>query len=96
MISSVNEPPSIDLWYLYMGDSSKTYGTYIWWEYVLEENDMKWDPFLERNMFSIIKDISYISSEILVLLFLETEITGSSQVVAICCTHNNSPFNLTI
>ena len=52
----------------YMGDLSKTYGTYIWWAYILEENDMKWDPFLKRNIFSIIKDISYISSKILVLL----------------------------
>ena len=64
MISSVNEPhPSTC-----MGDTSKTYGTYIWWAYILEENDMKWDPFLERNMFSINKDISYISSKIQVLL----------------------------
>ena len=23
----------------YIGDSSKTYGTYIWWAYILEEND---------------------------------------------------------
>ena len=52
----------------YMGDLSKTYGTYIWWVYILEENDMKWDPLLERNMFSTIKDISYISSKIHVLI----------------------------
>ena len=32
----------------YMGDPSKNFGTYIWWEYILEENDMKWDPFLEK------------------------------------------------
>ena len=44
-----------------MGDPSKTYGTYIWWASLLEENYMKWDLCLERNMFSIIKDISYIS-----------------------------------
>ena len=50
-----------------MGDLSKTYDTYIWWEYLLEENDMKWDPCPERNVFSIIKYISYISSEIQVL-----------------------------
>ena len=47
-----------------MGDLSKTYGTYIWWAYLLEENDMKWDPFLERNIFSITKNTSYISSKI--------------------------------
>ena len=47
-----------------MGDLSKTYGTYIWWAYLLEENDMKWDPCLERNMFLINKDISYKSSKI--------------------------------
>jgi hypothetical protein len=51
----------------YIGDPSKTYGTYIWWTYPLGENDMKWDPFLDRNMFSIIKDISYISSKIKVI-----------------------------
>ena len=51
-----------------MGDPSKTYGTDIWWAYRLKENDIKWDPFLERNMFSIIKDISNISSKIKVLL----------------------------
>ena len=56
----------------YMGDSSKTCGTYIWWADLLEENDMKWDPCIERNMFSIIKDISYISSNIQVLIVLET------------------------
>ena len=27
----------------YMGDLSKNCGTYIWWAYLLEENDMKWD-----------------------------------------------------
>ena len=68
------------------------YGGHIF----LEENDMKWDPCLERNMFSIIKDISYISSKKQCPTSLETKITGSSQVVAICCTHNNSPFSLTI
>ena len=52
----------------FMGDPSKTYGTYIWWAYLLEEIDMKWDPFLERNMFSIIKYISNISNKIQVLL----------------------------
>jgi len=58
---------------------------------------MKWDLGLKiRNMFSIIKDISYISSKIQFLLVLETEIIGSSQVVAIFFTHNNSPFNLNI
>jgi hypothetical protein len=61
-----------------MGDSSKTYGTYIWWAYLLEENDMKWDPFLERNKFFIIKDISYKSSKVKCPTSLETEITGSS------------------
>ena len=58
MISSVNEPPPIDLY----GDPSKACDTYIWWAYLLEKNAMKWDPCLERNAFSIIKDISYISS----------------------------------
>ena len=43
-----------------MSDPSKTYGTYVRWEYLLEENDMKWDPCPKRNTFSIIKDISYI------------------------------------
>jgi hypothetical protein len=92
MFSSVYEPPSIDLygrlvkylWYLYMVEIS------------LEENDMKWDPCLERNTFLIIKDISYKSSKIKCPTSLETKITESSQVVAICCTHNNSPFSLTI
>ena len=51
-----------------MGDPSKTYVTYIWWAYLLEENDMKWDPFLERNMFSITKNVSYTSSKINALL----------------------------
>ena len=51
-----------------MGDWLKTCGTYIWWAYLLEENDMKWDPCLERNMFSSIQDISYISTKIQVLL----------------------------
>ena len=55
-----------------MGDPLKTYGIYIWWEYPLEENDMKWDPCPERNMFSIIKDISYISSKIKCPTSLET------------------------
>ena len=54
-----------------MGDPSKTSGTYIWWGYILEENDMKWDPCPERNIFSIIIDISYMSSKILVLLFFK-------------------------
>ena len=54
--------------FTFMGDPSKTDGTYIWWAYILEENDMKWDPCLERNMFSITKNISYISSKINVLL----------------------------
>ena len=62
----------------YIRDPSKTYGNYIWWAYLLEENDMKWDPCLERNIFSILKDISYISTEIQVLLVLEIEITKSS------------------
>ena len=79
-----------------MRDPSKTFGTYTWWAYILEENDMKWDPCLERNTFLIIKDISYKSSKIKCPTSLETEITGSSQVVAICCTHNNSPFSLAI
>ena len=61
-----------------MGDPSKTYATYIWWENILEENDMKWDPCLKGNMISIIKDISYISSEIQVLLISYIEIIGSS------------------
>lgn len=52
---------------------------------------MKWDPWSKRNMFTIIKDISYMSSNILVLLFLKTDIIGSSHVVTISCTHNNSP-----
>jgi hypothetical protein len=39
----------------YMGDPSKTYGTYIWWAYLLEENDMKWDPCLKRNMSQLLK-----------------------------------------
>ena len=52
----------------YMGDPSKTAGTYIWSAYLLEENDMKWDPCLERNKFLIIKDISYKSSKTNVLL----------------------------
>ena len=51
-----------------MGDPSKTYGTYIWWAYLLEENDMKWDPCLDRNMFSITKKVLYISGKINVLL----------------------------
>jgi len=50
------------------GDPSKTYGTYVWWAYILEENEMKWGPYLERNQFLIIKDISYESSNINVLL----------------------------
>ena len=58
-----------------MGDLSKTCGTYIWWEYLLEENDMKWDPCLDINMFSIIKVISYISAKIQVLLIFKTKIT---------------------
>ena len=58
-----------------MGDLSKTYGTYIWWEYLLEENDMKWDPYLERNTFLIIQDISYKSSKIKCPTSLETKIT---------------------
>ena len=62
----------------YMGDRSKTFGTYIWLAYLLEENDMKWDPFLEINMFSIIKDISYKSSKIKCPSSIETKITGSS------------------
>ena len=57
---------------------------------------MKWDPCLERNRFSITKDISYISSKIQCPTNLEIEITGSSQVVTICCNHNNSPFSLSI
>ena len=58
MFGSVNEPhPST-----YMGNPSKNFGTYIWWEYILEKYDMKWDPLPERNTFSIIKYISYISS----------------------------------
>ena len=79
-----------------MGDPSKTYGTYIWWAYLSEENDMKWDQCLEQNMFLIIKDVSYKSSQIKFPTSLETEITGSSQVVASCCTHNKAPFSLTI
>lgn len=59
-----------------MGDLSKTYGTYICCTYILKENDMKWDPCLERNIFSIIKYLSNISSKIKVLLVLETKITG--------------------
>jgi hypothetical protein len=51
-----------------MGDLLETYDTYIWWENILKENDMKWDPCLERNKFLIIKDISYKSSKINVLL----------------------------
>ena len=80
----------------YMGKLSNTFGTYIWWAYLLGENDMKWDACPKRNMFSIIKDISYISSKIQVLLVLETKIIGSPQVVAVSYTHNNSPFNLII
>ena len=60
-----------------MGDPSKAFGTYIWWAYLLEENDMKWDPFLEINKFWIIKDISYKSSKIKCSTTLETKITGS-------------------
>ena len=67
----------------YMGDSSKTCGIYIWWAYILEKNDINWDPFLEIYMFSIIKDISYISSRYKSYYFLETKIIGSSQVVTI-------------
>ena len=63
LVQEINPHPSTC-----MGDPPKTYGTYIWWAYLLEENDMKWDPCLERNMFSIIKDISNISSKIQVLL----------------------------
>ena len=48
----------------YMGNPSKTFGTYIWWAYLLEENDMKWDPYPERNKLLIIKDISYKSIRI--------------------------------
>ena len=47
-----------------MGDKSKTFGTDIRWAYLVEENDMKWDPCLERNTFLIIKDISYKSGKI--------------------------------
>ena len=65
-----------------IGNPSKTFGTYIWWAYLLEEKDMKWDPCLERNAFLIIKDISYKSSKIKCPTKLEIEITGSSQVVA--------------
>ena len=61
-----------------MGDSSKTYGTYIWWEYLLKENDMKWDPFLERNKFLIIKDVSYKSTIHKTYYFKQTEIIESS------------------
>jgi hypothetical protein len=61
-----------------MGNPSKTFGTYIWWAYLLEENDMKWDPCLERNTFLIIKDISYKSSKIKCPTSLEIEITRSS------------------
>jgi hypothetical protein len=61
-----------------IGDPSKTRATYIWWEYILEENDMKWDPFPKRNMFPTIKDISYTSSRYKSYWFLETNITGSS------------------
>lgn len=57
---------------------------------------MKQDPCPERNTFFIIKDISYKSSKIKCPTSLETEITGFSQVIAICYTHNNSPFSLTI
>ena len=80
----------------YMGDLPNTFATYIWWAYILEENDMKWDPCLERNTFLIFKEISYKSSKIRCPNSLETEIIGSSQVVAICCTHYKSPFSLTI
>ena len=61
-----------------MGDPLKTYGTYIWWAYILEENDMKWGPCLEKNMFSIIRDKSNISSKIQCPTSLEIEITRSS------------------
>ena len=55
-----------------MGDLSETFGTYIWWAYLLEEDDMKWDPCLERNTFLIIKDIAYKSSKIKCPTSLET------------------------
>ena len=61
-----------------MGDPSKTSGTYIRWEYLVEETDMKWYPYLERNKFLIIKYISYKSSKIKCPTSLETKITGSS------------------
>jgi hypothetical protein len=61
-----------------MGDLLNTFGTYIWWAYRLEENDMKWDPCLEINMLLIIKDIPYESSKIKCPTSLETEITRSS------------------
>jgi hypothetical protein len=48
------------------------------WAYLLKENDMKWDPFLERNAFLIIKDISYKSSKIKCPTSLEIEIIGCS------------------
>ena len=62
----------------YMGDPSKTSVNYIWWAYLLEENDMKWNPCLERNKFLIIKDISYKSSKIKCPNSLEIDIIGSS------------------
>ena len=65
-----------------MGDPSSTYGTYIWWAYLLEENDMKWDPFLEINMFLIIKDMSYISSKIQVLLIFRDR---DNLILPSCC-----------
>ena len=69
MFSQVNDPHPLTC----MGDTSNTFGTYIWWTYLLEENDMKWYPCLERNTFSIIKDISYKSSKINVLLFRDRD-----------------------
>ena len=48
MISSVNEPhPST-----YMGDPSGTYGTYVWWEYLLEENMILSGTHVQKEMRS--------------------------------------------
>ena len=64
MLSLVNETSSIDLY----EETVNYLWYYIWWAYLLEENDIKWDPCLERNTFLIIKDISYKSSKIKCLI----------------------------
>ena len=72
-----------NLWYLYMVGIS------------LRKYDIRCDLCARKKYILIPWDIVYKSSWCKTYGYEMIEITRSSQVVAICYTHNNLPFNLT-